>query len=970
MRRYFTFDPHVLILPLLLFLFAPVASFADSPATQPADSSELIKSKAEMAGYGAETARLINEKDEIVSILRNGAVVIVKRIPSPVVAVRGYCATGGVYEGKWLGGGLSHLLEHLVAGGSNSRRTEAENKSLLQRIGNDSNAYTTEDHTAYFVNTTTPHMEEAVDLVTGWMLGAQITVPEYRREYQVVQRELERGKGIPDMVFQNLFMENRYHVSPARIPVIGYQEVIQGLSRDDVYSYYQIAYTPGNMVFAVVGDIDPETMLAAVRKNVADAKPGRVFSHDIADEPPVLGPRSLVATFPKLGPARVDLAFPSVKLDHPDLYALDLLGEVLGGGESATLVEDLRDGKQLVNAVSCEDWTPSFAGGSFMIDLQTSPDKVQPAIAEAMAVVADARAHGVDEDRLKRAKTELKMARLKQMQTSQDVAASLATDYLSTGDPHFSDRYVERIEKVTAAQVQAVAEKYLDPSRLMTTVLLPEEAVGAAGLPKAVDLIRPAVEPGNSLSPQPTETPANPGAVQRFVLDNGTILLLKRFTTTPLVTVRMYSLGGVTDEDAATNGLGNLTMSMLPRGAGAKSAEQIAEFFDSIGGGISTTCGNNSFVWSMECSKEDLSSALATYADIVFHPNFPPDQTAEMKQRLLAAISGQDAEWHSRASRFFRKEFYGPSGSPYQFLPIGTAENVQKFTVEQMKDWYAQKVLGAPRVLTIFGNVDADQAKQMAQSFLGGGNKVPAPSAGAMPPIDTHADNATPFLNVQRVEIQKTEQGPASVLIGFDSHSIIGEPAEPTAIRTYTLAGGFSYPTGYIFETLRGKGLSYEAGAYDSPGRSDKLTGTMIAYAACDASKVSQVTDDLLMNIARLQGTPADMQQDWFDRSKDLITTADALEHETPDEQAERVALDELFGLGYDYHDKFPAQIDSVTLADIGAYARNRLRNCVVTICTPDPDAAKVALGKHEYSSFPTVDLTPKGIQLDTGAPR
>jgi zinc protease len=343
-----------------------------------------------------------------------------------------------------------------------------------------------------------------------------------------------------------------------------------------------------------------------------------------------------------------------------------------------------------------------------------------------MAVVADARAHGVDEDRLKRAKTELKMARLKQMQTSQDVAASLATDYLSTGDPHFSDRYVERIEKVTAAQVQAVAEKYLDPSRLMTTVLLPEEAVGAAGLPKAVDLIRPAVEPGNSLSPQPTETPANPGAVQRFVLDNGTILLLKRFTTTPLVTVRMYSLGGVTDEDAATNGLGNLTMSMLPRGAGAKSAEQIAEFFDSIGGGISTTCGNNSFVWSMECSKEDLSSALATYADIVFHPNFPPDQTAEMKQRLLAAISGQDAEWHSRASRFFRKEFYGPSGSPYQFLPIGTAENVQKFTVEQMKDWYAQKVLGAPRVLTIFGNVDADQAKQMAQSFLGGGNKVRA----------------------------------------------------------------------------------------------------------------------------------------------------------------------------------------------------------------------------------------------------
>src|SRR5439155_14677755 len=117
---------------------------------------------------------------------------------------------------------------------------------------------------------------------------------------------------------------NRYHDRPARVPVIGYQEVIQGLSRDDVYNYYKLAYEPSNMIFSVVGDIDPETMLATVRKYVTDAKPARVFSHDIAAEPPVLAPRTLVATFPKLGQARLQLAFPSVTLDHPDLYALDL----------------------------------------------------------------------------------------------------------------------------------------------------------------------------------------------------------------------------------------------------------------------------------------------------------------------------------------------------------------------------------------------------------------------------------------------------------------------------------------------------------------------------------------------------------------------------------------------------------------------------------------------------------------------
>ena len=944
-------------------IFVPTVALADPPATQP-DTGELIQNKSQMVGYGAETARLIDQPDEIVSILRNGATVIVKRIPSPVVAVRGYCMTGGVYEGRWLGGGLSHLLEHLVAGGSSQRRTEAENKALLQRIGNDSNAYTTMDHTAFFVNTTIPHLDEAVDLVTGWMLGAKITMPEYRREYQVVQRELERGKGVPDQVFWNLILANRFHISPTRVPVIGYQEVIQGLSRDDVYSYYQLAYQPNNMVFVVVADIDPEKMLAVVRRNLAEFKPGRVFSHDVTQEPPVLGPRTLVATFPHLGPARVDLSFASVRLDNPDLYALDLLATVLGGGESSILVEDLRDRQQLVSSIGCGDWTPAFDSGSFQIDFDTDPSQVQAATAAALADVADIRDHGVGEDRLARAKVQTRMGRLKSMQTSADVAASLAIDYMTTGDPHFSDRYVDRIAQVSAAEVQAVARKYLDAGRLITTVLLPAEAVGAGGLPKAVDLIRPS-------STAVSATTAGPQAVQRLVLDNGTVLLLKRFTNTPLVSVQMYALGGVTAEDAATNGLGNLTMAMLRRGAGSHSAEQIAEFFDSIGGDLSTSCGNNTWSWSMDCAKDDLPAALAEFSDVVLHPTFPDSQTAEMKQRLAAAIAGQDADWHSRAFRFFKTQFFGPSHSPYQFMPIGTIENLKGFTTDQMKDWYTARVLAAPRVLAIFGDVDAETARGLAARYLGGGPAAPAITpSGPFASNDQPADDQTPFVNVRRVEIQKTEQGPASVVIGFDSHSIIGEPAEPTAIRAFTLAGGFSYPTGYIFETLRGLGLSYEAAAMESPGRAAEFPGGSIAYAACEPRNVNQVASILLTNVARLQSTDADMQPDWFARSGNLITTGDALEHETPDAQAQRVALDELFGLGYEFHQQFAHQINAVTLDDIRAFARQRLRDCVVTICTPDPQSVSIAAGRREYASFPTVDLTPKGIQLDQGAPK
>jgi zinc protease len=956
------------VFAILACLYGSVTAHANAQATQTADSGELIKPKTEMAGYGAETARLVNQKDEIISVLRNGMTVIVKRIPSPAVAVRGYCLTGGVYEGKWLGGGLSHLLEHLVAGGSNSRRTETENKNLLQRIGNESNAYTTDDHTAFFVNTTTPHMEEAVDLVTGWMLGAQITVPEYRREYQVVQRELERGKGMPDQVFWNLFSMNRYHVSPARVPTIGYQEVIQGLSRDDVYSYYQLAYQPNNIVFVVVGDIDPEEMLAAVRRNVADAKPGRAFSHDIAPEPPVVAPRTLVATFPNLGPARVDLAFPSVREDNTDMYALDLLATIVGGGESAVLVQDVRDQRQLVSGIGCSDWTPSYVDGSFMIDFQCDADKVQAASSAILADIAAVRDQPIDADRIARAKTEMRMARLKQLQTSEDVAASLATDFFLTGDAHFSDRYVDRVAAITTEQLQAAARKYLDPGKLITTVLLPSEAVGAGGLARAEDLIRPGT--ATDSSPQAGGAEAvGPSAVQRFVLGNGTVLLTKRFTTTPLVSVRMYSLGGVTAEDSSTNGLGNLAMDLLPRGTATRSAEQIAEYFDSIGGDLEATCGNNTWVWAMSCSKEDLPAAMAVYADMVQHPAFSDAELDKMKRRVAARIAAQDAEWHDRAFRFFKKEFYGPDHSPYQFVPVGTIENVNAFTADQVKQWYAQKVLTAPRVLAIYGDVSADQARELAETLLGGGDNVPPPQSHPLAAATATPDTATPFVNVLKVEVKKTDQGPASIAIGFKSASVLGEAGEAAATRAYTLAAGFGYPTGYIFETLRGLGISYEAAAYDSPGRGPELPGCMLAYAACDAGKVNQATQLMLMNMARLQGTDADMQADWFARSRELISTADALEHETPDSQAERGALDELLGLGFDYHDKFNQQVNDVTLDQVRTYARTRLRDCIVTICTPDPDSVQIPTGKKEYPSFPKVDLTPKGIQLDTGAP-
>jgi zinc protease len=944
---------------------------AAPPAASTAPATSAATQPAAAGDHSAERFRLVNQRDEIVAVLDNGLTVIAKRVASPVAAVRAYAMTGGVYEGKWLGGGLSHLLEHLVAGGTNARRSEAENRDLLQSLGNNSNAYTSTDHTCYFVNTTTDKVEPAVDLVAGWMFTAAITPEEYAREYEVVQRELEMGKGEPDRQMYYLSQMNRYRVSPARVPVIGYQEVIQGLSRDDVYSYYKLAYVPNNMVFSVSADLDPEVMLAAVRKHVAPFAAGRVFDRDVPPEPPVTSPRTSVATFPKLGQAKLQIGFPSIPLDHPDLFALDLLATVLAEGDSALLVQELRDKRRLVSAIAASSYTPVYADGTFAVQMELNPEKVAEATDAALEVLEAVKKGGVSEDRLRAAKTQMKVARVKRLQTSEEVAASLAEDFMTTGDPHFSDRYVAGIAEVTNDQIKAVARKYLDRQRLLTTALVPAEFVGAAGLPKAEDLLRRAAPTTQAVA----ENPASP--VKKVELPDGTVLLTKRISTSPLVVMHTYALGGLTKEDAKTNGLGNLTMQMLPRGTTTRSARDIAGFFDAIGGDLQTSCENNLWAVTASCLKDDFGRAFEVYADVVSNPAFREDELAGVKQRVLAEIASQDADWTAQAFRFFKEKYFGPMGSPYQFMAVGQEEIVKQVEVPQLREWYEQKVRPAKRVIAIFGDVDPAQAEQIARKHLpaaapAGKNEAPegqANKASASLPSQGPADGPAQ-LDVKRVETQKTLQALAGVVIGFRVDGYAGDEANDPIAVADTMASGYGYPTGYLHEILRGRGLVYVVHAVNRPGLSPQLPGTFFAYAGCDPKNVDEVVDTILENIARLQGTPADVNEEWFRRSKELVVVSDAMENQTPAEQAQTAAVDELYGLGYDYHDRFADRINAVDLSAVRGVARNRLRECIVTVSTPMPERVTVKPGVRTYRSFPEIDLTPKGVEHDATGTR
>jgi zinc protease len=180
-------------------------------------------------------------------------------------------------------------------------------------------------------------------------------------------------------------------------------------------------------------------------------------------EPPVTSPRTVVATFPEARAGEAGARVPVDSADHPDLFAMDLLATVLGSGESSILVEELRD-KRSSSARSRRSDDADLRRRHVRVDMELDPDKV----AEATAPCWNAR-NGEEGRRQRRAltprKTQMRVARVQALQTSEEVAASMVEDFLSTGDPHFSDRYVAKIAEVTNDQIKDVAQPYFDQQR-------------------------------------------------------------------------------------------------------------------------------------------------------------------------------------------------------------------------------------------------------------------------------------------------------------------------------------------------------------------------------------------------------------------------------------------------------------------------------------------------------------------------
>jgi len=862
--------------------------------------------------------------------LDNGLVVITKENhAAPVASVYVMINAGGILEGEYLGSGISHLTEHLVSGGTTNNRTEKQIREAIADIGAVTNAMTGSNTTTYFIRTTPDHVGTAIELLADNMTGCTIPQKEFDREFGVVQREILTGASNPRRQLSYLLNEMLFPNMPQGMRTIGYYKNIQAVTRDDVVKYYKRRYVPSNAVVVAAGDFDGAKVLAQLQEAFGSWE----------------GPHPRPVVLPEPAPPVSDLvavkemdmrlahgivAYHSCRLSHPDLYPLDVLANILGDGDSSRLGADLKVKRNLVYGIGAWNYTPHWPGGEFGVNFVCDPDKVdqvRKAIAEHLAAVCET---APSDKELEKVKTQVIAAHLMRHRTADAQARSLASDQLHLGDPLFSARYVENIQKVRAEDVLRMARKYLASTRSVTAIVRPKKEAAPEEAAAA-----------ESLKPTTTRT-IFPGS--------GLTLLVYRAPGQPAVSITAVMKAGQSLEPAEHAGLSSMVAAYLTRGTTQRDENQIAEFFDSMGGSIGASSGWNTIYVRAISLKKDFGGTLDVFSDVVLRPAFSPELLESTRRRQLAALRSAQNTALGQCGLYFNRQFF--LDGPYRFPSTGSEKTIAALTPQVLREFYQRVRCGRNMVLVVAGDVDPSEVEEMVKAqFATLAAGEPGEPAASVSPRKT--DQA-------EVHIKKIEKQEAAIMVGYAGTDLYNLRDRFAMDVFDTICSGYRMPRGWLHETLRGQSLVYAVHFY---GRLGLLPGYYRSYAVCEPEKATRVAR-LLRDLVH-SGHQYKFTEDDLKRAKSTILTARQMGRQLPEEVAFEMALDELFGLGYNFGEKLVERVNAVTIEDLKRVIGKYIGQPVICIATPKPEEVDLEELRRPYDAEVLEkmrELTPQEI--------
>ncbi|OEK01250.1 peptidase M16 [Roseivirga sp. 4D4] len=857
--------------------------------------------------------------------LENGLEVVLHQDTSdPMVAVAVLYHVGSNREkvGKT---GFAHFFEHMLF--QNSENVGAGNFiKNMNDLGGSFNGGTWTDGTVYFETVPSDALEQVLWMESDRMGFFINTVSEWglENEKQVVKNEKRQGVdnrpyGHKEYVqLTNLYPEGH----PYSWDVIGSLEDLQNATIDDVREFYEKWYGVNNATLVIAGDIDEADAEALVEKYFGELEP-REEVEAIEPMPAVLNANKLLfhedkfANLPDL-----EMVWPTVEKYHPDMWALDLLGQILTDGKKSALYKVIVEEKKLAPSVytfnSSNEIAGTFKLGARAFD-GTNLNDLKAAFDEAFERF---ETEGFSDADLDRIKIGLETNVYNSASSVFNKAYQLADYNTFAGDPGYITTDLQNSLAVTREDIMRVYNQYIKDQNFLATSFVPvgqgdlvldgsvkasvvEEAIvqGAEGnldkYEKDVEFVKTASKIDRSTAPPlKGELSFTPPSISKAALANGMNVLHIYQDELPMAQFSIRIKGGMLLDQPEKVGTSALLDNMMMEGTANRTPQELQEAIGQLGASVRVFTSQEYMTISGNCLAKNYDKVLALVHEVITQPRWDEAEFERIKSSALNSIQQRNANPNAIASKVFNKVLYGEDhifANPVS----GTASSVSGITLEDLKAYYNTNFSPSIASFHFVGAISEEDVVGSLDIFNDWERKevnfpsyeIKAPSLDSRIYFVDYPDAKQSVINIGRVSMEGDNSDYAAA-----------------TMANYKLGSGSG---SILFKKLRlEKGYTY--GAFSNYSR--KQNGTAFTAASSVRSNVTKESVELFKEILDNYGT--EFSEEDMNSTKTSILRSNTQSYETLGSLVGILQNISTYDLPLDYVQKDEATLKSMDVAE------------------------------------------------------
>lgn len=809
--------------------------------------------------------------------------------------------------------GLSHFLEHL-----SFKETELFKKgqivSEITRNGGVFNAYTGKDFTCYYETFATSRLELAILIESQRMNKLVIDDNDRKIEIGIILSELEKGLDNPYSALGNKIRTAAYPDCSYGHPIVGVEKDVENTKLEDLKAHHSKYYVPNNATIVITGNFDEQQTLKMIEKHFGSIPSSKeIFNTNPRKFKKQNGLKRV--KIEKNGPSPiVKLAYHIPPANHPDIYALIVLAEMLNIGMSSRFYKSMVETRIAtdinVNAEILKH--PALFTVLCTLYPDSTHDLAEQSILEQIENLITYNLP--TEEELKKTKRRIKSS----FEFNKDGTFKLAylLGYYETIESlQFIENYIKNINRTTVSDIIRAVKNYLTLDNCTIGYFIPQSGNNH----KISTDYKPehSIPPNLKFSAPPiilTEKITNkPLCFNKKTLPNGIKIIVCENKTND--TVKLYGSLSAGNLYAANLNpvLPVICGGMLNRGTQKMTKLQIAEIIESKGAYTGISNVGESVNFSLSSLSEDFASTLAFLSEMIRIPSFPEDEFDKYKKYALAGLKQKENNPSYLALAEFTRQIY-PATHIYYSYPLKEQEKfLEQITLNEVKDFYEKFYTPNDMILAIAGNISADKAFKLIEENFGNWTK----NSVDFPILEK--------VNFNKTEIKKTisveDKIETDVIFGHYGNLTRNNPDYYAASAMNFILGGGGALSSRIGRKMREElGLVY---SISSSFTSSKTAGSWSAKYAIDNKHLDISLEALKQEINNFIKYGATKEE--LENAKSYIIGSHPLKFSSNTGIARSLLMKEYYNLEDDYLDKYPEIIEALTNREILAAANKYL---------------------------------------------